>query len=271
MMFLSLSFNCCWSLCSGSNTESDNNTLFQLNSLMCDLCLKNCFLLQSEMLWTLQSNIYGNIWQTWRGSALFNIISLSFTLICNYWPTIYAMFTHDFLFFFISICVCTISLLEFLWWFFISYSAAFVKQTWRISRPREEIQWGFVKVKEWSYCVAHPLTQEVRFSGVLVTWWQTFKQSIFIPGMWSLVCMRRLSIAGGFFFSACVVEVSGVSHFYCATFWPVSLISRRVRKDLACNLQRIFLVGTLLSRITKLCADGSPPSSPHITSLHLWA
>lgn len=76
-----------------------------------------------------------------------------------------------------------------------------------------------------------------------------------------------------FFFllvSPCAVEVSGVSHFYCATFWPVSLISRRVRKDLACNLQRIFLVGTLLSRITKLCLDGNSLPPPYITSLYLW-
>lgn len=56
--FSLLSFNCCCSLCSGSNTESDNNTLFQLNSLMCDLCLKNCFLLNSEALWTLKHNVF---------------------------------------------------------------------------------------------------------------------------------------------------------------------------------------------------------------------
>lgn len=36
-------------MCSGWNTESDNNTQFQLNSLMCDLYLRDCFLHQSQV------------------------------------------------------------------------------------------------------------------------------------------------------------------------------------------------------------------------------
>lgn len=39
-------------VCSGWNARSDNNMQFQLNSLMCDLYLKDCFLLQSEVLKT---------------------------------------------------------------------------------------------------------------------------------------------------------------------------------------------------------------------------
>lgn len=70
MMFQSSSFNCCRSVCSGWNTESDNNTQFQLNSLMCDLYLRNCFLLQSEVFRTLQHfvGIYANIAWVFHGN-----------------------------------------------------------------------------------------------------------------------------------------------------------------------------------------------------------
>lgn len=37
------------------------------------------------------------------------------------------------------------------------------KQTWRTSRRREEVQWGSVKVKEWSCCVARPSILEVSY------------------------------------------------------------------------------------------------------------
>lgn len=39
-------------LCAVDETQSDNNTQFQLNSFMCDLYLRNCFLHQSDVMKT---------------------------------------------------------------------------------------------------------------------------------------------------------------------------------------------------------------------------
>lgn len=49
------------------------------------------------------------------------------------------------------------------WLFLLDCFCVVVKQTWRTSRRREEVQWGFAKVKEWSYCVARHHTLEVSF------------------------------------------------------------------------------------------------------------
>lgn len=123
------------------------------------------------------------------------------------------------------------------------------KQTWRTSRLKEEVQWGFVKVKEWSYCVAHRHTLEVihtaYFEFIICMWiaashklcilqfhkrvtnccvvWNHFSDSSSTACLSGLsgshVCplpLRSLFV--------CVVEVSGVSHFYFGTLWSVILI-----------------------------------------------
>lgn len=153
-------------MCSGWNTESDNNTQFQLNSLMCDLYLRNCFLLKSEVFRTLQHPvcIYANIaWVFHEAMQKFCIIWHCEKLVCscvltrdlNYWRT--KDMTYR-VFFFLSvnnICYLSVCL-----WLFALLPLFCCKQTWRTSRPREEVQSGFVKVKEWSYCVAlHPILE----------------------------------------------------------------------------------------------------------------
>lgn len=139
-------------MCRGWNTESDNNTQFQLNSLMCDLYLRNCFLLLSEVFRTLQH--LSAFMQTPRG--------LCETLVCsqiwNYWATEdMACCVHD------LFASCVLMALEKWVDYFTLLLLCCGKQTWRTSRPREEVQWGFVKVKEWSYCAAHHPTLEVRW------------------------------------------------------------------------------------------------------------
>lgn len=61
-------------------------------------------------------------------------------------------------------------------WLFLFIGFSLRQQTWRVSRPKEEIQWEFVKVKEWSYSVAHPSTLEVRWLFVLYQY--TFYTSV---------------------------------------------------------------------------------------------
>lgn len=162
-------------MCSGWNTESDNNTQFQLNSLMCDLYLRDCFLLQSEVLKTLQDFvcIYASVaWVSHEN--MFCIIWCFETLVCSCVLTRYEIIEHQQIWLvhfylckqlgmFCLLPVCLWLLCKICWLFFALLLLCCGEQTWRTSRPREEVQWGFVKVKEWSYYVAHHPTLEVRW------------------------------------------------------------------------------------------------------------
>lgn len=149
------------------------------------------------------------------------------------------------------------------------------KQTWRTSRPREEVRWGFAKVKEWSYYVVHHPTLEVRrpfhksplFSSLFHSFGHfcAAVQRILTLGDESLSVLQnsRHSSLPFLLFLICsvylekvevmllhlpvgIVEVSGVSHFYSGTLWLVGLIFYSSRgKTLACRLKRMSAVGAV--------------------------
>lgn len=158
-------------MCSRWNRKSDNNTQFQLNSLMCDLYLRNCFLHQSGVFGALQQHVcvyadrayvfQENMQTSWITSHCLPSSYSSFTT-WNDWATAYVMYW-----------CCS----AFLTSTFILLSCCAI-QTWRTSRRREEAQWGFAKARGWSCCAAPRLIPEVRLIqayGMIYIWHsQTF-------------------------------------------------------------------------------------------------
>lgn len=226
-------------MCTGWNAESDNNTQFQLNSLMCDLYLRDCFLDQSQVSKSLAHFvcIYTNITQS-------SCVSLCITLLCIKQMWYYGASQLRLIVPFLCVStfvssVCFSAFVSLLFALCLTDLEDF--KTHRRSPVRVREGQGVVLLCGPPPHSGGKLARRVAaLIAILLSQWFPLQANISpsrsakswcsfcseIPGACyhfsSLLSSSYLSGQSGRRAVCWIVEVSGLSHFYFATLWPVS-------------------------------------------------